>query len=161
MSLIRAILPIIVPVLLIVGQTVTGVLLPGTIFASVMNFIGAPLSALIIGCFLAIFLQVKEWWKREDVRNDWISKAVIDCAGPVFITALGGSLAAFIKSAGVAETLANLVVSAHIPGIFVPMLIGILIRIVTGSNTLAVTTSAALCQPMLCLLYTSPSPRDA
>lgn len=149
MSLIRAILPFVVPVLLIVGQTVTGVLLPGTIFASVMNFIGAPLSALIIGCFLAVFLQVKEWWKREDVRNDWISKAVIDCAGPVFITALGGSLAAFIKSAGVAETLANLVVSAHIPGIFVPMLIGILIRIVTGSNTLAVTTSAALCQPML------------
>lgn len=155
MSLIRSILPIIVPVLLIVGQTVTSILLPGTLFSSVMNFIGAPLSALFIGCLLAVFLQVKEWWKKEEVRNTWITKAVVDCAGPVFITALGGSLAAFIKSAGVAETLAGLVVSAHIPGIFVPMLIGILIRIVTGSNTLAVTTAAALCQPMLATLNLS------
>lgn len=155
LSLIRSILPIIIPVLLIVGQTVTAILLPGTMFSSLMDFIGAPLSALFIGCFLAVFLQVKEWWKKEEVRNSWITKAVVDCAGPVFITALGGSLAAFIKSAGVAETLAELVVSAHIPGIFVPMLIGILIRVVTGSNTLAVTTAAALCQPMLATLQLS------
>lgn len=149
MSLPRAVLPILVPVLLIVGQTVVSILAPDTLFSALMSFIGAPLSALLIGCFLAVFLQVKEWWKNMDVRDSWISKAVVDCAGPVFITCLGGSLAAFIKSAGVAETLADLIVNAHIPGIFVPMLIGILIRVVTGSNTLAVTTAAALCQPML------------
>lgn len=152
MGLLKAVLPIFVPVILIVGQTATDVMMPGTMFANLMSFIGAPLSALIIGCLLAVFLQVKEWWKRKDVRDSWISKAVMDCAGPVFITALGGSLAAFIKGAGVAETLAEMVVNAGIPGIFVPMLIGILIRTVTGSNTLAVTTTAALCQPMLATL---------
>lgn len=149
MSLFTAVMPIIVPVLLIVGQTASEVFLPGSTIAEVMSFIGAPLSALIIGCLLAVFTQVKEWWKRLDVRDKWISEAMVDCAGPVFITALGGSLAAFIKGAGVAETLANMVVDAGIPGIFVPMLIAILIRVVTGSNTLAVTTTAALCQPML------------
>lgn len=152
MSLFTAVIPIIVPVFLIVGQTATEVFLPGTAIADVMGFIGAPLSALIIGCMVAVFTQVKEWWKNKDVRDTWITKAVIDCAGPVFITALGGSLAAFIKGAGVAETLAEMVVEAGIPGIFVPMLISILIRVVTGSNTLAVTTTAALCQPMLSTL---------
>lgn len=155
MSLFTAVMPIIVPVLLIVGQTATDVFMPGTTLAEVMSFIGAPLSALIIGCLLAVFTQIKGWWKREDVRDTWISKAMTDCAGPVFITALGGSLAAFIKGAGVAETLAEMVVDAGIPGIFVPMLISILIRIVTGSNTLAVTTTAALCQPMLATLGVS------
>ena len=129
---------------------------PDTMFSMLMGFIGQPLSALFIGCFTAVFLQVKEWWKRQEIRNDWINQAVVDCAGPVFITALGGSLAAFIKNAGVAEILADMIVSASIPGIFIPMLIGILIRIATGSNTLAVTTAAALCQPMLETIGVSP-----
>lgn len=156
MSLMRAVLPIAAPVLLIVCQTVTEILAPGTVLANIMGFIGAPLSALTIGCLLAVFLQVREWWHKQEVRDEWISKAAIDCAGPIFITALGGSLAAVIKSAGVAENLAGMVIAAHIPGIFVPMLIGILIRTITGSNTLAVTTSAALCQPMLETLGLSP-----
>lgn len=155
MSLFTAVAPIVIPVLLIVGQTATGVMMPDTALANAMSFIGAPLSALIIGCLLAVFLQVKEWWKSKDVRDTWISRAVVDCAGPVFITALGGSLAAFIKGAGVAEILSETVVEAGIPGIFVPMLISILIRVATGSNTLAVTTTAALCQPMLATLGVS------
>lgn len=156
MSFLRAVLPIMLPVILIVAQTVIGVMFPDTMLANLMGFIGQPLSALIIGCLTAIFLQVREWWKKQEIRSDWINKAVVDCAGPVFITALGGSLAAFIKNAGVAEILADMIVSASIPGIFVPMLIGILIRIATGSNTLAVTTSAALCEPMLATIGVSP-----
>ena len=105
----------------IIGQTATDVFMPSTTLAEVMSFIGALLSVLIIGCLLAVFTQIKGWWKREDVRNTWISKAMTDCAGPVFITALGGSLAAFIKGAGIAETLAEMVADAGIPSILVPM----------------------------------------
>lgn len=156
MGFFHAVFPILLPVLLIVASTVTDVVLPDSTLANVMGFIGAPLSALFIGCFTAIFLQVKDWMHRMDIRSDWINNAVMDCAGPVFITALGGSLAAFIKNAGVAEILADMIVSANFPGIFIPMLIGILIRIATGSNTLAVSTSAALCQPMLETIGVSP-----
>lgn len=155
MSLFKALLPVLIPVILIVGQTLTNVFLPKTMLANLMNFIGAPLSALFIGCFLAVLLQVRDWATNENVRNSWINRAVMDCAGPVFITALGGSLAAFIKEAGVAKTLAEMIVNASIPGIFVPMLIGMLIRTITGSNTLGVVTAAALCQPMLDTLHVS------
>lgn len=156
MSLFRAVFPIVLPVILIIAQTVTSVLLPDSPVTNLMGFIGQPLSALFIGCFSAVYLQVRDWWKKKEIRNDWINQAVMDCAGPVFITALGGSLAAFIKNAGVAEILADMIVSANVPGIFIPMLIGILIRIATGSNTLAVTTAAALCQPMLETIGLSP-----
>ena len=155
MSFFKAILPVFVPVILIVAQTITEVFVPKTPIANAMSFIGAPLSALFIGCFLAVFLQVRDWTTNNDVRNSWITRAAMDCAGPVFITALGGSLAAFIKSAGVAKTLAEVIVTSSVPGIFVPMLIGLLIRIITGSNTLAVVTASALCQPMLETLHVS------
>ena len=56
-----AVMPIIVPVLLIIGQTATDVFMPGTTLAEVMSFIGAPLSVLIIGCLLAVFTQIKGW----------------------------------------------------------------------------------------------------
>ena len=67
MSRFTAVMPIIVPVLLIIGQTATDVFMPGTTLAEVMSFIGALLSVLIIGCLLAVFTQIKGWWKRYGV----------------------------------------------------------------------------------------------
>lgn len=156
MSFAKAIIPVLLPVILIVAQTMTKVFLPKTFIARLMTFIGSPLSALFIGCFVAIFLQMRDWVHNTDIRDKWINSAVLDCAGPVFITALGGSLASFIKSAGAAEILAHAIVDAHVPGIFVPMLIGFMIRTATGSNTLGVATAAALCEPMLKILNISP-----
>jgi GntP family gluconate:H+ symporter len=69
---------------------------------------------------------------------------------------MGGALALFIKNAGVAEKLAEFVVSVNFPGLLVPMIISMLVHVVTGSNTLAVMTTAALAQPMLGILGISP-----
>ena len=156
MSFAKAIIPVLLPVILIVMQTVTKVILPKSFLDRLMTFIGSPLSALFIGCLTAVFLQMRDWLHNTEIRDKWITSAVVDCAGPVFITALGGSLASFIKSAGAAEILAHAIVDAHFPGIFVPILIGFMIRTATGSNTLAVATAAALCEPMLKILNISP-----
>ncbi len=152
----KSIMPIILPIVLIVGSTVVGTIAPDSTADNVMSFIGAPIIALTIGCLYAIVTQVEKWWQKDEVKTKWIDRALLGCAGPVFITALGGSLAAFIKNAGVADMLADMIVNAHVPGIFVPMLIACLIRSITGSNTLGVTTAAALCQPMLGALGLTP-----
>lgn len=152
MGFLKAIFPVLLPVVLIIMQTVSKIVVPKTWFANLMTFIGSPMSALVIGCFAAVFIQVREVVSNMEIRDKWINMAVVDCAGPVFITALGGSLATFIKSANAAEILAQAIVDAHIPGIFVPMLIGFMIRTATGSNTLGVATAAALCEPMLDIL---------
>ena len=145
----KSVAPILVPVVLIVGNTVFSTIMPKTTIDNVFRFIGEPLAALIIGVFCAILLQVKDWRHKKEVRSTWIDKALLGGVGPIFITALGGSLAAFIKGAGVANIIAKAVVGANIPGVFVPMVIAILIRIITGSNTLALSTTAALVGPML------------
>ncbi len=152
MGFLKAIFPILLPVALIVTQTVTQIIAPKTFFAKFMTFVGSPMSALFIACFAAVFIQTRDALTNMDMRDKWITSAVVDCAGPVFITALGGSLAAFIKSANAAQILAQAIVEAHVPGIFVPMLIGFMIRTATGSNTLGVATAAALCEPMLGIL---------
>lgn len=148
----KAIAPIILPVILIVLQTVSAAFMKGSFFARLMLFIGDPMSALFIGCLYALLTQVKDWVHNMDIRGKWVNSALLDCVGPVFITALGGALASFIKGSGVAGILAHAIVDAHIPGIFVPMAIGFLIRTAAGSNILAIATAAALCGPMLDIL---------
>lgn len=155
-SFLNSMLPILLPILLIVLDNVVSTVAPDTTFSQVSSFVGDPLSALLIGCFTALFLQVKGWWKIDEYKNGIVNRALESCVIPVFITCLGGALGSFIKSSGVADIIAEMIVNASIPAIFVPMVISILIRIITGSNTLALTTTAALVQPMLAGLGLSP-----
>lgn len=148
--------PILIPIVLIVADTVCTAAFPESKMRAICSFFGAPITALTIGCLMSVFFQLNDWRKNMNVRSKWIDNAIVGSAGPIFITALGGSLAAFIKNAGAAELLAQMIVDANVPGIFVPMLIAFLIRVITGSNTLAVSTAAALCQPMLGVLGLSP-----
>ena len=95
-------------------------------------------------------------WKSKEYKNDMINRALEGCVIPVFITCLGGSLGTFIKKSGVANIIAEMIVDASIPAILVPMVIAIAIRIITGSNTLSLTTTSVLVEPMLGTLGLSP-----
>ncbi len=154
-SFLNSVIPILIPIVLIIADTIINTLWPETMLSQIFGFVGSPLAALFIGVLFSIFLNVKEWWKKEEVKNTWITQALTGAVTPLFITALGGSLAAFIKNAGVAEMMAEAVINTHISGIFVPMLIAIMIRIMTGSCTLTLMTAAAIVQPMLSTLGVS------
>jgi GntP family gluconate:H+ symporter len=51
-----AYLPIVLPLILIVGNTVIGTAMPDTAIASFFAFIGSPMAALLTGCILALIL---------------------------------------------------------------------------------------------------------
>lgn len=75
---------------------------------------------------------------------------------PIIVTGMGGALATFVKNAGVAEKVAELVSQSSFPPILIPIIMAAIIHMVTGSNALGVMTSAALMQPMLESLGISP-----
>lgn len=152
----KSIIPLIIPIFLILIDNVVGVLYPETRINEITSFVGNPLSALLIGVFMAMFLQIEKFWQKKEYRNDIFENALIGSVVPIFITCLGGSLGSFIKNSGVADIIAQKVVESSIAPIFVPMLISILIRIITGSNTLALTTTSALVAPMLSTLGITP-----
>lgn len=151
----KSFMPIFLPLILIVGNTVIGTVFPDTFLANLFKFIGDPIAALFAGCILSLILVPRQW-KTKTVLNDWVEVGLRSAAMPIIVTGLGGSFALFIKNAGIAEKIAQAVVEFHIPGILVPILIAVLIHVITGSNTLGVMTSAALVQPMLGILGISP-----
>lgn len=68
----------------------------------------------------------------------------------------GGALATFVKNAGVAEKIAEVIAQSAFPAILIPIIIAAIIHVVTGSNSLGVMTAAALVEPMLATLGISP-----
>ncbi len=151
----RSLMPIVLPLALIFLNTVVNAAMPKTTVAKVFSFVGSPLAALLAGCLFALLLTGREWASKK-VQNDWVESALRSAAMPIMVTAMGGALAAFIKDAGVAKVIAEAVMGVNFPGILIPIVIGALIHIVTGSNALGVMTAAALVEPMLDTIGVSP-----
>ncbi|MGL5433895.1 MAG: GntP family permease [Lachnospiraceae bacterium] len=154
-SLSRSLMPILFPLFLILLNTVASVVAPGTQIANLLSFIGSPLAALFTGCILSLLLTKTEW-KSKKVLNDWVNDGITAAAMPIIVTGMGGALATFVKNAGVAEKIADLIVQTPFPAILIPIIIAAIIHVVTGSNALGVMTAAALVEPMLVTLGISP-----
>lgn len=154
-SLSRSLLPILFPLFLILLNTVASVVAPGTQIANFLAFIGSPLAALFTGCILSLLLTKTEW-KSKKVLNDWVNDGITAAAMPIIVTGMGGALATFVKNAGVAEKIAEVIVHTPFPAILIPIILAAIIHVVTGSNALGVMTAAALVEPMLATLDISP-----
>lgn len=148
-------LPIFLPLVLILLNTVTSVALPDSSVAHFMSFIGSPLAALLTGCICSLFLTGNKW-NTPEVLDKWVDDGMKAAAMPIIVTGMGGALASFVKSSGVADQVAAGVMASHIPSILVPIVIAALIHVITGSNALAVMTAATLVQPMLEALGITP-----
>ena len=90
------------------------------------------------------------------VCNTGASILVPDTAIANFLAFIGSPLATFVKNAGVADRIAEVVVQSSFPAILIPIIIAAIIHVVTGSNALGVMTAAALVEPMLGTLGISP-----
>lgn len=154
-SLTKSMLPILFPLFLILLNTGASIVVPDTGIANFFAFIGSPLAALFSGCILSLLLTGDKW-KSKMVLNDWVNEGILAAAMPIVVTGMGGALATFVKNAGVADRIAEVIAGTSFPPILIPIIIAALIHVVTGSNSLGVMTTAALVEPMLGTLGISP-----
>ena len=154
-GLTRSMAPVIFPLALILCNTAASILVPDTAAANFLAFIGSPLAALFSGCLISLTLTGKEW-KTKKVLDQWVGEGVTAAAMPIMVTGMGGALAVFVKNAGVADKIAEMVIQSSFPPILIPIIIAAIIHVVTGSNSLGVMTAAALVEPMLGILGLSP-----
>lgn len=147
---------LLLPILLIYANTIVAHLpsLKGTVLASVIMFIGQPIVALLVSIFFGIFMLCAEFDKKTCVN---LMNEACKNAGPiVFITAAGGALGTVIKATGAAQIMANYIIAIGIPGIFVPIIIGVIMRVSQGSGTTAMITGSAIIVPMIESLGLNP-----
>lgn len=140
-SLTRAVLPIVLPLLLIAG---------GTSLAGIEGWaapwikaLSKPEVALAIGVVVALGTA-----QRKVEQSSWILNA-LRAGGPVLlITAMGGALGGVLKLIDVAGWLEGMV----LPGAFVlvlPFIIAAVLKSAQGSSTVAIITTASMMLPLL------------
>ena len=147
---------LLIPIVLIFANTLVGQIgsLKGTAVASVITFLGQPVIALFISLCMGAFLLCREMGSKACV--DLMQEACRDAGPIVFITAAGGALGAVINTSGAAGMMADAIVKMGIPGILIPIIIGVIMRFPQGSGTTAMITGSAIVAPMVTTLGINP-----
>jgi len=91
---------------------------------------------------LALKMPRKE--ALEKMENGIKSAGII-----ILVTGGGGALGRVLTTAGIGSYIADQLSSQPIPIIILPFLIATLIRFAQGSGTVAMTTSASICAPIV------------
>ncbi|HPE89872.1 MAG TPA: gluconate:H+ symporter [Spirochaetales bacterium] len=139
--------PILIPIVLILLNTVTTVLGVTGAAKTVVALLGHPVVAVGIGLLIAIYGLAGKMDRKEvvSILDDSIKQAGII----VFVTGAGGALGAVLKASGAGNAIAEALVAAHIPGILLPYLMAFLLRIVSGSATVGMLTAGSITAPIL------------
>lgn len=153
-STFKSYLPIVVPIVLIVLQSFTKQLVNQESFlATVINFLGTPFIALMIGAGLAFLLPSKV---NGVVTDTWVSTAIEKSAVILLITAAGGSFGKVLQATKIGEVLGQGILDSGISVLIVPFVIAALSVIAQGSATVALLTTAAIVKPLLGTMGMSP-----
>lgn len=160
-------LPLLVPLLLIILNTVSGAIdqsnqgVVGTgeyepsAWAVPLAFVGNPVVALVIGVILAVYTLLPRWTPRTKVQG-WFADAAASAGLILLITGAGGALGQVLRSSGVGDALAEAIAATPLPAFLVPFLIATLVRIAQGSGTVAMITAASVTAPLVGSLGIDP-----
>lgn len=144
-----AILPIIVPIVLICLSSVAQ--LPAAPFGEgvavdVMVFVGAPVVALLVGLLCALPLLRGE--NKLTRFNSAVDEGVKFSAGIILITGAGAAFGAVLGASVLTDIVGDHLVGLGI-GIWVPFLLAAALKTAQGSTTVAMVTTSAMMLPLL------------
>ncbi|HEY2420563.1 MAG TPA: gluconate:H+ symporter [Neobacillus sp.] len=113
------------------------------------TLIGSPIIALLIACFTAFyFLGI-----RQGIDKNGIKKLVEECILPVgsiiLIIGAGGGFKQILIDSGVGATIGEMSQNLSLSPLVLAFAIAGLIRIATGSATVALTTAAGIVSPII------------
>lgn len=139
--------PIVIPILLILANTIASALKATGAVKVVMGLVGDPIVAVAVGLLIAIYGLAGKIDRKKVVAmlDDSIKQAGVI----VFVTGAGGALGQVLKASGAGNAIADLLVKASIPGILLPFVMAYLLRIVSGSATVGMLTAGSITAPIL------------
>lgn len=160
-------LPLVVPLLLIVLNTVSSAIdksqqgaLTGDDYVASdwvvpFAFLGNPVVALVIGTILAVYVLLPRWTPRNKVHG-WLSEAAASAGLILLITGAGGAFGQVLRDSGVGDALAEAIAATALPAFLVPFIIATVVRIAQGSGTVAMITAASVSAPVVLTLGVDP-----
>lgn len=117
----------------------------GGLIITIINFIGDPAIALLIGLVISLFINPNfKFNSIYSVLEDSIKNAGVI----LLITAAGGAFGAILKASGIGAIIGDQLSRSGL-GIFIPFLIAAGLKTAQGSSTVSIITTSSIVLPML------------
>jgi GntP family gluconate:H+ symporter len=120
-----------------------------------LDFIGAPLMALLLAVLVGMLLLGRGAGSSLGDLNTMIEKSLPPIAGIVFIVGAGGGFKQVLIDSGIGDVIAGWVSDSSISPLLLAWCVAALIRVATGSATVATVAAAGILQPVTEGLTTS------
>lgn len=147
-------MPLIVPIILILINTVASALGKTTGAMEILVFLGQPIIAVGLGLLVAIFTLGRKLDRHEALSE--MEKGMMSAGIIMLVTGGGGALGQIIKDSGLGNFMAEGLAQTAIPIVVLPLLISTAMRFIQGSGTVAMTTAASISAPIIIASGASP-----
>ncbi|ABZ85200.1 gluconate permease [Heliomicrobium modesticaldum Ice1] len=146
--------PIVVPVLLILANTVLSAMKATGPIAETFIFLGTPIIATAIALLISIYGLAGKDDKKDVLKR--MEEGVTSAGIIILVTGGGGALGQVLRDSGAGDYLAKLIAGTALPAILLPFVIATLVRLIQGSGTVAMITAASISAPILANLGVNP-----
>jgi GntP family gluconate:H+ symporter len=144
---------VLLPVFLMLLKTFADVILPAEhIFRQWMDLLGHPITALLAALLLAFYtFGAARGFTRQNIMK-MLDQSLAPTAAIVLIVGAGGGFKQMLVDTGVGNVIGHMAVQAQISPILLAWLVAAVIRVATGSATVATITGAGIVAPVVAMM---------
>jgi GntP family gluconate:H+ symporter len=142
-------LTILVPVLLmLIGSWADALSAPKSFLSEALHLVGNDDIALLIGVLFSFFTL----GKMRGFTRETILRFTNECLAPTatitLLVGAGGGFGRILQDSGVSQAIIAVAMHSHVPLLLLAWLLAALMRLATGSATVAMTTAAGIVAPI-------------
>ncbi|MVU78229.1 gluconate transporter [Nocardia sp. ET3-3] len=141
---------ILLPVALMLGSAVFDVVSPksGSMVKKFLDVLGTPVVALGIALIVGMLVLGRGGRMTRDALSATMNSALPPIAGILLIVGAGGGFKQVLVDTGIANTIADAIRDSSLPVLLLAWFVAALIRVATGSATVATVTASGILAPV-------------
>ncbi|GGQ93958.1 MULTISPECIES: GntP family permease [Streptomyces] len=141
---------ILLPVVLMLSKALVDIVVddPEHTVQRVFDVVGSPLIALLTAVLVGIFTLLRPAGFAKDRVSGLVEKGLAPIAGILLIVGAGGGFKQTLIDCGVGQMVLDISKDWSIPALLLAWLIAVVIRLATGSATVATISAAGLVAPL-------------
>lgn len=140
---------ILLPVfLMLVGSWADAIAAPGSGLNQSIRLIGNDDMALLIGVLLSFFTLGRLRGFTREIILRFTNECLAPTATITLLVGAGGGFGRVLQDSGVSQAIVQIALSVHVPLILLAWLLAALMRLATGSATVAMSTAAGIVAPI-------------
>jgi GntP family gluconate:H+ symporter len=141
---------VLLPVILMLFRTVCDIwLTKGNPVRNIAEFVGEPFIALLISVLVAMVTFGRARGHGNATVSTWLGAALAPAATILLIIGAGGGFKQLLIDTGIGDVLAKVAHNLSVSVLILAWVVAVLIRLATGSATVATVTAAGIIAPIV------------